>query len=105
MRLPGTVLCHRRPGPGHPGTVSVRQMLHRTVCVHPIFVRNDRPIANVHVPEVGILLQRDGMQYGRWGDIQHRGRQRHVRGGLYAGVHTEERTFADSQRWWTMMMG
>lgn len=99
MRLPGTVLRHRRPGIGHPGIVPVRQMLHRTVCVHPVFVCYDRPIAHVHVPEVGILLQRDGMQHGRWDDIQHRGRQRNVRRGLYAGVHTEERTVADARRW------
>lgn len=61
MRFPGTVLRHRRPGPGHPGIVPLRQMLHRAICVHLVFVRDNRSIANVHVPEVGILLQRDGL--------------------------------------------
>ena len=50
MRLPGTVLRHRRPGLGDPGTVFVRQMLHRSVRVHPVFLRDHRPIPHVHVP-------------------------------------------------------
>ena len=100
MRLPGTMLRHRRPGPGHPGAVPVRQMLHRAVRVHPVFVRDHRPIAHVHVPAVGILLRRDGLQHGRWGDLQHRGREHPVRRGLYAGVHTKERSVADARRRW-----
>lgn len=74
MRISGPVLRHRRPGSGRRGAVPVRQVLHRPVRFHIVLVRNDRPVAHVHVLAIGIVLQRYGLQYGRRGDLQHRGR-------------------------------
>lgn len=74
MRISGPVLRHRRPGPGCRGAVPVRQVLHRPVRFHIVLVRNDRPVAHVHVLAIGIVLQRYGLQYGRRGDLQYRGR-------------------------------